>query len=155
MHAASKDPTCQITKTRVSLINLKKKKPESLARQLWVTSAEDGIRVVEHERHTWIIQSPDRQAGKSCSVLNAQISLAQFGGPGVQGCSPWRGPTSPRPVGPRSFCVRNTTSSQWPSGNMPSCSARPSPARSGVTTPHAPGRKVSSCGSSCRSASGR
>ena len=25
MHAATKDPTCQITKTRVSLINLKKK----------------------------------------------------------------------------------------------------------------------------------
>ena len=42
---------------------------------------------MEHKRHTRIIQSPDRQAGKSCSVLNTQISLAQFGGPGVYlGC---------------------------------------------------------------------
>ena len=47
MPTAAKDLTCQITKTRVSLINLKKK-PQSLARQLRVTSAEDGVRVMEH-----------------------------------------------------------------------------------------------------------
>ena len=53
-----------------SIIKLlvKKKNPQSLARQLRVTSAEDGVRVVEHKRHTGIIQSPDRQ-GKAVQYL--------------------------------------------------------------------------------------